>query len=276
MRKIIYLFLMFAINKSYCQTNTDFRPQVKSPEVTKFEQYMNLPVNLVSGTTKINIPIYNLEYGGMSLPINIEYDASGVKVESIASSIGQNWSLNIGGVVSRIIKGAPDEGNPYNWQALSNLNVDGFYQDYGLTNLESQLNIYPNNAYTPNEAINRAIQYIQWAKDLSNGLKDSQPDLFYFTTPEGGSKFIFNNNRQIVYLENTDFTIKENDIPNYIFDNDFKSWKVTSPYGIKYKFGIDNPTGFQGRGNVCEASYNLFEGAFDLNAGAVNRFLVNS
>jgi hypothetical protein len=111
-----FFMLVFAIPQLVLgQVNTDLRPAVKSPEVNKFEQYMNMPVNLVSGTPQVNIPIYTLNYGGMSLPISLEYDASGVKVESIASCVGQNWTLNVGGVVSRIVKGAPDEGNPYKW-----------------------------------------------------------------------------------------------------------------------------------------------------------------
>jgi len=101
--KSILLFSIYIFNQTlFAQINTDLRPQVKSPEVNKFEQYLNMPVNLASGTPQINIPIYTLEYGGMSLPITIEYDASGVKVESIASSVGQNWSLNVVEIESNV------------------------------------------------------------------------------------------------------------------------------------------------------------------------------
>lgn len=272
-KKACYLILLIT-QISIAQTVTDLRPQVKSPEVNKFEQYINMPVNLASGTPEVKIPIYTLEYAGMTLPISLDYDASGVKVESIASTVGQNWSLNVGGVVSRIIKGAPDEGNPYNWQASSSVDVDGYYQDYGLTKLETSLNTFANNTYnlySGGSYSNRSIQFSKWLNDISNGYKDSQPDLFYFSTPQGGSKFVFNDQRQIVYLENTDFIIKEN-----FSSNDFRSWFVRSPNGIKYKFGIEFPTGYQGRGNVCEASYNLSEGPFDGIGGDVNRYLVNS
>src|SRR5690606_11476369 len=66
--------------------NADLRPDIKSPEVNKFEQYTDLPINMVSGTPQISIPIYTLQYKGMEVPITLEYDASGVKMESIASS----------------------------------------------------------------------------------------------------------------------------------------------------------------------------------------------
>ncbi len=273
MNKIIYAVALNLLTfTTIAQINTDLRPQVKSPEVNKFEQYMNMPVNLVSGTPQVSVPIYTLEYGGMSLPITLEYDASGVKVESIASCVGQNWSLDVGGVVSRIVKSAPDEGNPYNWQVGNCLiDVDGYYQDYGLTKLESQLNLHPAQLYAGGNIDNRAIQWMRWRTAASNGLKDSQPDLFYFNTPQGSSKFVFNDQRRIVYLENTDFVVKEN-----FLNNDFKSWDVTSPNGVKYKFGIDNATGYQGRGNACESSYDLVPDFFQGPGAAVNRFIVSS
>ncbi|TRX39518.1 RHS repeat protein [Flavobacterium restrictum] len=241
------------------QVNTDLRPAVKSPEVNKFEQYLNMPVNLVSGTPQVSIPIYTLEYGGMSLPISLEYDASGVKVESIASSVGQNWSLNVGGVVSRIVKGAPDEG--YVGNASSQLNVSGYYKDYGLTKLDSELAVFPAGLGS------RYSQFNWWLEDVNLGLKDSQPDLFYFSTPEGGSKFVFNELREIVYTENTDFIIKEDFIPNY-----FRTWLVTSPNGNKYKFGLSTGTNF-GLNNAVEKNYtnqSIDEIVFD------NNFTINS
>jgi YD repeat-containing protein len=227
MKNKIYslLLIIFFITISQGQTNTDLRPAVKSPEVNKFEQYMNMPVNLVSGTPQVNIPIYTLEYGGMTLPISLEYDASGVKVESIASSVGQNWSLNVGGVVSRIVKGAPDDGD-YVVSGLNyDLNIKGFYRDKGLTNLDNAL----GNGSTYGN-------FIGWLQECAKGKQDAQPDLFYFSTPQGGAKFVFNKNREVVYLENTDFIIKED------FMTNFRSWSATAPNGINYKFGLTTAT----------------------------------
>ena len=202
-----------------------------------------MPVNLVTGSPQVSIPLYTLEYAGMTLPISLEYDASGVKVESIASSVGLNWSLNLGGNVSRIVKGAPDEG-PNNGLVYpqSNFPLDGFYRNYGLSNLNSSLAAYNTNAITAVDVCGnfqssqtslRMMEYGKWIQDSNNGSKDSQPDLFYFSTPEGGSKFVFNEQRQIVYLENTDYIIKEDFVPNY-----FRTWTATSPSGIKYKYGL--------------------------------------
>lgn len=62
-----------------------------------------------TGTHSETIPIYTVQEGNLAVPISISYDASGVKVSSIASSVGQNWSLNAGGKISRIVRDKPDE-----------------------------------------------------------------------------------------------------------------------------------------------------------------------
>jgi len=216
-----------------------------------------MPVNLVSGTPHISIPVYNLTYGGMSLPISIDYDASGVKVEDIASSVGLKWSLNVGGTVSRIIKGGPDEGNLYGPQRKSRIQTSGYYLDYGLSNLNSALNSFPENG----QPVNRYGEFNTWMDDVFQSYLDAQPDLFYFSTPEGSSKFVFNDHRDIVYLENTDFIIKET---FDTFSNTF-IWNATSPNGIRYNFGANDITEKTSISNVGENIYQYKTNAWFLN-----------
>lgn len=260
MKNKIYslLLIIFFITISQGQVNTDLKPIVKSPEVSKFEKYLNMPVNLVSGAPQINIPIYTVEYGGMSLPISIDYDASGVKVEEIASAVGLKWSLSVGGVLSRIVKGAADEGAPFAFPK-SDYNLDGFYQDNGLSKLDAEIN--RSNAF----GLGKAAGWGLFLEDLSRGYKDTQPDLFYFSTPEGGSKFVFDNLRNVVYTENTDFIIEEDFLPNY-----FRSWTATSPNGNKYKFGLDTGL-WDGTNNYIERT-----ATYSVNDNSTNKMVCNS
>jgi YD repeat-containing protein len=258
-RFLLMFITVFFTQIIFSQASTDLRPVVKSPEVSKFEQYTNMPVNLVSGAPQINIPIYTLEYGGMSLPISLDYDASGVKVEAIASSVGLNWSLNVGGVLNRIVKGAPDEGAPFAFPK-SNYDLDGFYQDNGLSKLEAEI-----NQNTSPEPLGKNGVWGLFLEDLSNGYKDTQPDLFYFSTPEGGSKFVFDDLRRVVYTENTDFTIKEDFVTNF-----FRSWTATSPNGIKYKFGLDTGQS-NGTSNYVERT-----AVYSVGENSTNKMVCNS
>lgn len=80
-----------------------------SPEAQAFTKYGNTSVNLYTGTPDITIPIANLKGRELEIPISLSYDASGVKVEQIASWVGINWNLNVGGVVTRNVVGYPDD-----------------------------------------------------------------------------------------------------------------------------------------------------------------------
>lgn len=157
--------------------------------------------------------------------------------------------------MSRIVKGAPDEGaNTGLVNPKSLLPIDGFYKDKGFSNLYTGLSTYSTNLFdiigsiTNGKLSNRADAYYTFLNDLVDGAKDSQPDLFYFSTPEGASKFVFNSNQEIVYTENTDFIVNKNFVPNR-----FNTWDITSPIGIKYKYGLDTG-GDRGMNNAVESS----------------------
>ncbi len=118
MRKI-YLIIQVIVIGMLCRT-PHLQAQVGS-------------VNHATGTLGVNIPIYTLTEGNLSVPISLSYDGSGVLVESQASRVGLNWRLNAGGFISREIRGLPDEtqkttsnGSP----ALFGYSTSGYPTDY--------------------------------------------------------------------------------------------------------------------------------------------------
>ena len=86
-------------------TSKNFAP---SPEAHSLMQYSEVPVSLYTGVPSISIPIYTIEIGDYSLPITLQYHASGIKVTQEASRVGLGWSLHAGGAVGRIIQGRDD------------------------------------------------------------------------------------------------------------------------------------------------------------------------
>ncbi len=80
----------------------------QSPEVAAFDKFSN-SVNMYTGVPTIALPLYTFKGRELSLPISLSYDASGIKVEQIATHVGLGWSLNYGGVISRQVNGHPDD-----------------------------------------------------------------------------------------------------------------------------------------------------------------------
>lgn len=100
--------ISFAQNPQWSQEINVIPP---SPNVTSFQKYIDSPISLYTGTPDVSIPIYTQNTPQLTLPISLTYNASGLKVEERASWIGEGFSLNVGGAVSRSTTGMPDDYN---------------------------------------------------------------------------------------------------------------------------------------------------------------------
>lgn len=93
-----------------------------SPEAAAAFKFTEVPVSLYSGLPNITIPLFEIESGGVTVPISISYHARGIKVAEIASRVGLGWTLNAGGMVSRQERGGDDN-------AYSQLDLENFFYD---------------------------------------------------------------------------------------------------------------------------------------------------
>jgi hypothetical protein len=110
--KFIIIFLtivLFGISISILNAqnhNGDY--QVKPPDVSAFEAVNFSKANEYSGKIAISIPIFEFSIDGVSIPISIDYNSSGILVNERASRVGLGWSLQAGGMISKSIKGFND------------------------------------------------------------------------------------------------------------------------------------------------------------------------
>lgn len=103
-----------------------------TPEAASLGRYGAYQVSEYSGTANISIPLYEVKSGDVSFPINLYYDASGIKVEQDATFVGLGWNLSYGGMISHIVCGHDDfqEENEYKnywlgyWEGTKNLPKD--------------------------------------------------------------------------------------------------------------------------------------------------------
>ena len=100
MKKILLLLILFSYKVSFSQL-VNPPADIKSPTASSLGKYGDIPVSHYNGTTNINIPLYSLNEEGIPLDISLSYDSGGIRVNSVAGWVGQNWTLNAGGVVTR-------------------------------------------------------------------------------------------------------------------------------------------------------------------------------
>lgn len=80
-----------------------------TPTAASFAQYAEVNVNHYTGAASQVIPLYKVKNNRLSHTISLRYHGSGIKASEIASSLGLGWNLNVGGTITRSIRGAPDE-----------------------------------------------------------------------------------------------------------------------------------------------------------------------
>ena len=89
--------------------NLDFR----TPQASAFMKYGEESVNEYTGTANISVPLYTIKCKDIEIPIVLNYNASGIKVEQEASWVGLGWDLTVGGCINYVCAGSKDIINGY-------------------------------------------------------------------------------------------------------------------------------------------------------------------
>ncbi|MEM8510684.1 MAG: hypothetical protein AAF717_22825, partial [Bacteroidota bacterium] len=145
-----------------------------SPEAEAFMKYGNYEVNLYTGTPTISVPIHTFEGREMSLPVSLTYDASGIKVGQTATSSGLGWNLSVGGRISRITNGAPDDYH----QSLPSPHKTIWNEENGTAIAELIHHYSQSENYLTFSSIDSAEMYLDFLKSAYFGEIDTQVDYF--------------------------------------------------------------------------------------------------
>lgn len=93
-----------------------------------------------SGTVDINLPLYTITCGQLKLPITLNYNTGGIQVSQRPSIVGLGWTLNCGGVITRIVRGNVDEYRP-----IADVTIpDGTYDETDNTSILTDLSYLGN------------------------------------------------------------------------------------------------------------------------------------
>jgi hypothetical protein len=229
------------------------KPSVQTPNVAAFQKQSFIPTSNFTGKADVSIPIFTIKSGGMEVPISLAYNTSGVKVADMASSVGLNWSLNAGGVVSKVTQGLDDFEYPvFLGYDIMMRSPAGWLADLN-PNIESRGSENPSNDAMPDKFIASAP-----------GLRTE------FLNKKGGTAIDLRASRNIIQPI-YDFIKKPYTAPNgnQVMSNIFslKNLMVTSLNGIKYNFGTpeiinSTTTGLQVSANYLDKMTNLKTGVY--------------
>ena len=173
-----------------------------SPEAAELGKYGNVPVSLYTGTPSVSIPFFQLTGNSLSLQVSLSYNASGYKPEDAAPWVGSGWSLNGGGVITRSVMGNPDNTNNY----------------FGVTNLlnpPNELDVQP---------------YYYYVKDIQDGIKETQPDVYYYNFNGHSGKFIIRPDYTIAKTE------KDLKVIEPCYSGCLDAFRVVDEQGTTYVF----------------------------------------
>jgi YD repeat-containing protein len=217
----VYMCILFSPSQSMAQTYptnsfvTDL--VVPSPQSRAFTRYGDYPMNGNTGLVDISVPLYEVRSRSLKCPISMSFHASGRMANETNGILGMRWTLNVGGVVSRNLKGRPDE-----WYALAPYTVN------------------PDVAPTFDALHNACVEGFNLYNTPT--MTDSEYDLFNYLLPNGKQgHFILkkvNNVFVPMFMPYSEMKILPIGDPNYL--GYFKKIEIIDTDGTRYIFGGDS------------------------------------
>lgn len=227
-----------------------------SPTAASLGKFGDVQVGLHTGAANFQVPLTTAQGRRLSVPVGLSYHASGVRVASIPGWVGAGWSLNAGGVVTRTVRGVPDDDPSAGYLVTADSTV------YDSTSW---------NILRGAEGGERRHELVRQAYDRD---VDLQPDVYTYNVGGQSGQFILykddSGNVKARTRNGSNVKIEPGPIGRNLdlYTNlggnssvyGFESFTITTPNGTVYEFGkVDGTLGhaieFGGKGitgSTCE------------------------
>lgn len=184
-------------------------------------------VGYFTGTLQENIMLHEFKTKNISVPISLSYSTNGFKVDNISSWVGYDWSLNAGGIITRVVNDQPDEHSNH-----PKLNYD----------------FKPPN--------NDAYSFMQNVNLESN---DEQPDIFSYNVNGVSGKFFLDENLQVLQIPHTSNKITIEFISSEL------AFSIITPNGVTYLFRDVEKSSSRGFGaKECTNNFSMIASSWYL------------
>ncbi|MBO9596017.1 MAG: RHS repeat protein [Niabella sp.] len=179
-----------------------------TPEAAALTKMVNYPMNYNTGIPDIRIPFYEINVGGVKLPIELVYHAGGFRINEQATRVGLGWSLSSDLQITRSVNGVDD------------LMSNGYINDHSITSYDPSC---PSCNYP---STGQELYF------LATGEKEGAPDKFNYKLLNKSGSFYFQKNST-----GTGYTVVP--VPYNNIDIRFNSGQfiITDDDGTKYYFG---------------------------------------
>jgi YD repeat-containing protein len=174
----VMCFIVIATHAQFQQSQLS----VSSPNATNFMIYGTYPVSHFTGVPSINLSLFEVKEGPISMPLSLSYHSGSITPEIHPGWTGLGWSLeSCGGTITRVQHGFADEQKMLNGTAIGYYYNNNFLNDPNW-NTEAKLKDYASWFSTP---------------DTPTGMvMDLMPDEFHFNFLNYSGTFMMGHDGQ--------------------------------------------------------------------------------
>ena len=196
-----------------------------SPNSMALIKSVERPASLATGTYEVFIPLVDMqEVNGL---VGLAYHATGLKVKEKNSSVGLGWSLKAGGLITRYVRGLPDDQeNGYLSQSQTTRSI-----------IEKEIDDMTDSNF------NGVLE------NFENRNADGEPDIFYYHFGDYKGKFVLKGDGEVVMIPKNNLKVSYKSSSFGI-----TSFTIVTPNGANYVFDVKEKTTYILSGTL-EKSY---------------------
>jgi RHS repeat-associated protein len=203
------------------------RPSFSAPTAASLGRFGEVPVSLHTGQPDITVPLFTAEGRTLELPVALRYQPGGIRLDDVGSWVGMGWALEAGGVITRSVRGLPDDATYGYWNT-----GHVFYNDTNWPRPSYQFTLFEN---------------------MRGGWVDGEPDQFYFNFAGRSGQFVMGPTSASSTLKEVR-TVPHQNLRIEPGPN-FWSWVVTTEDGTRYTFAAPDSTMETGGTPVSPSGY---------------------
>jgi hypothetical protein len=230
--RAIGLTLLLIPSISFSQ-NLQKVPETPSANAINLGIFGEVPISMYAGLPDISVPVFEIKAKNFTVPISINYHASGVRPEVHPSWCGMGWSTNCGGAITREIRGKADEARCVD-------NQDCLPKEAGYLYYNGQQN---DRSDWASDDYLKDYRYGSFAIDY-------EPDLFNFSFPGHSGVFFLDQTGiwrvqsdkplKVIFEANDFIEPWFNPVVTWHAGKTFNKFTIVDEVGNRYIFGTAN------------------------------------